>query len=240
MTAPHKLIIIDGDEFTRGMFNCFFKRDRVRDQVELLEELKSFSSLMDENSLCRDARYILFNYRSCLQNLEKNICTIRKSLPHLKFISTYFEGNVFELDILLKSGVNAILANHHSPMLLLDVMDTLSTQEHYLNDFIDADALGRIKRNNLVKDDGLTMLEICIIRFITKGLSRKHMGKSLDRSEHTIEKDISIIHSKTGTKTDMQLLRYAILHGHVRFNVVNDSAAFGYNKEGQFVNMIDG
>jgi len=215
MIERHEVIIIDGDKLTLDLLNCFFNREQVQDQVACLAEMNSFSILTDEKIHSLKPKFIVFNYQSCIYDLKKNIKRLRKKIPAAKFIACFFAGNPFEIELLLKAGVNAILSTQHRMTDLLDAFDELETNDYFLNDAVDSDLIRKAKRLVHMDDNGLSLLEIAVIKLLSTGYSRESIGRLLCREKHTIENDISIIHSKIGAKNDAQIIRYALLSGHV-------------------------
>ena len=224
MIIPHELIVIDGDNFTKELLICFLNRDRVRDQAICLAAKESFNLLADIQIHSLKPKFIVFNYQSCILDLKKNLEHIRKKFPHIRFIAYSFSGNSFEIELLLKAGVRALLSKQHSLANVLDAMDALTTDEYYLNDLVGSAVLSKVQRTMHIVDNGLSLSEIAIIRLLSIGLSREYIGQLFYREKHTIENEISIIHSKTGTKNDWQIMRYAILNGYLHPTLIHEAA----------------
>jgi DNA-binding NarL/FixJ family response regulator len=219
----HEVVVIDGNEFTRALLSNIFNHPKMRNRVEHLAELSGFHLLTEEQIKSLNPSFITFNFQSCVQDLEKYLVFIKKINPNIRVIACYFSESQFEINLLIKAGVNAIIGNHHDPICILNAMDSLRTQEHFVNDIISNEILAKAKRKLWIEDDGMTLLEISVMRLISIGFSREQVAKLLGREKHTIENAISIIHSKTATKNDLQISRYAILHGFLDSGLRNAS-----------------
>ncbi len=239
MITPHELIVIDGYEFTSVSLNSFLKRDRVYDRVSLLCNCKNFSELTDEKIRQYNPRFIAFNYWGCAFNLVKHLEHLKKLFPKIIPVCYFFLGSEFELNILLREGVRAILGWHDAPGVLLEALDELETEEYFMNENITSERIQKANRAYYLHEN-LSINEVVLMKLLSMGLSREMCSRHLHRELSTLSNDITSIHHKTHTETDMQITRYGLLHGYITPELISLSARMDtINLEGNYTYLED-
>jgi two-component system, NarL family, nitrate/nitrite response regulator NarL len=119
----------------------------------------------------------------------------------------------------VKLGAMGVVLKEHAPDVLIKAIEKVHAGEIWL----DRPTMGRMLRENLVKDDkeidpeqtkidSLTQREREVVKLIAEGLKNRQIGGRLFISETTVTHHLSSIYSKLGVSDRLELVIYAFTH----------------------------
>jgi DNA-binding NarL/FixJ family response regulator len=141
---------------------------------------------------------------------------LKPKLPQTDFIALSMFGERSYIKDMLQAGVSAyVLKNTGREELIRAIMTVYSGKEFFSEEVAHALEGGSINDEALNKVN-LTEREIDIIECIAKEMSNAEMAKELFISERTVETHRKNIFRKTGTRSVLGLVKFALDKGFIK------------------------
>lgn len=202
----------------------------VDDHQVLLEGIHSLLSQVPELSVCGKAS----SARAALAMMEGNVPDVLltdvqmpgmdgeeltrevlRRFPNVRVCALSMLGDAEAIGRLLDAGVTGYILKNTGQDELLKAIHSVARGELYFSDEVSAEMM----RAMAVRKEAvhaampvLTPREVEIVRLIAKEYSNARIAESLFISERTVETHRKNIFRKTGTKSVVGLLKYAMEH----------------------------
>lgn len=154
---------------------------------------------------------------------------LKKEFPHIKkVILTMIDQEQF-INQMLKEDINAYLFKTCTSKYLLNAITEVINKGFYFDNY-----MIRLMQKSLVtnqkqsEESYYTQRELEVLNVLSQGISASEIAKKLFISKRTVEVHKQNLMDKTGTKTSIELVLYAIKH-----NLVDLSMFLETDKEDQ-------
>jgi DNA-binding NarL/FixJ family response regulator len=143
--------------------------------------------------------------------LTKNI---KRVLPDTKVIALSMFGDYTNINEMMNAGVSGYLLKNSDKQDLVNAIEAVYGGKTYYSDSV-KDELARAEQSQNESDESkpnITLREREIIQLIAKECSNAQIAEKLFISERTVETHRKNIFRKTGTKSVVGLLKFAMEH----------------------------
>ena len=134
--------------------------------------------------------------------------------PKVKVIALSMFGEKSTISEMLEAGVSGYILKNTGKQELIDALEKVASGGKFLSDEVLVEMMKAITENEERKEEEtkahLTDREKEIIKLIAKEFNNAKIGEMLFISERTVETHRKNIFRKTGTKTVVGLIKYAI------------------------------
>ncbi len=138
---------------------------------------------------------------------------LKKQIPEIKVMVLSMSAEEHFISDMLHAGVSGyVVKNTSKDELLKAIFKIASGGKHFSSEVAESIFQHNLSSSSATKDL-LTLREKEILRLITKEYSNEQIAEKLFISERTVESHRKNIFRKTGTKTIVGLIKYAIENG---------------------------
>lgn len=140
---------------------------------------------------------------------------VQEKFPVIKVMVLTMSAGDHNINELLRIGVAGYVLKNAGRDELRKALLKIRKGEKYFYSEV-AEGLIRMKEGAGTPDFHLTVRELEVLNLVAKELSNKEIADTLSISERTVESHRKNIFRKTGTKTIVGLIRFALEHGYIR------------------------
>lgn len=155
---------------------------------------------------------------------------LRKNFPEIKIVMFSGEFNQAHVKLAVLEGASAYVDKWKSDEThLIAAIESVYEYGYYFNDLVAAEVVKEIGKNkDVVLANDFSVREIEVIDLICDGMQVKEIAAKLNISNSTVKYHKGSVFKKTKSKTNLDLLKYAIRKGI--FNVFTE-----FNKNPPFL-----
>ncbi len=139
---------------------------------------------------------------------------LKHKVPKTSFIALSMFGERSHIREMLQAGVNGYILKNTGKEEMLRAIRTVAAGKEYFSDEVQA-ALEAVQQP-ISEGVNLTDREIDIIECIAKEMTNAEIARELFISERTVETHRKNIFRKTGSKSVLGLVKFAIDRGYIR------------------------
>lgn len=138
-----------------------------------------------------------------------------QTYPHIRVMVLTMSAGDYNINELLRTGVSGYVLKNAGRDEVKKALLKISRGEKYFSSEV-AEGLMRMKEGlSTGSDTHLTPRELEVLNLIAKEFSNKEIAARLFISERTVESHRKNIFRKTGTKTIVGLIRFAMVNGYL-------------------------
>ena len=141
---------------------------------------------------------------------------LRAAHPEIKVMVLTVSAGDYNINELLKTGVSGYVLKNAGRDELKKALLKIARGEKYFSSEVAEGLLHMNEGLDTGTDTHLTPRELEVLNLIAKEYPNKQIASSLFISERTVESHRKNIFRKTGTKTVVGLIRFAIDHGYLK------------------------
>jgi len=135
---------------------------------------------------------------------------IKKNNPSIKILALSMLGDANTINAMLNSGADGYLIKNSSGRDLKEGIETVMADQVYihrelLQHFVNGVVKGKVKKNLLISD-----MELKVLQCLADGLTSKQASAKLYRSEETVKSHRKSLLKKFGVKNVAELVAYAV------------------------------
>ncbi|MCC6371387.1 MAG: response regulator transcription factor [Bacteroidia bacterium] len=206
------IYIVDDHQMLIDGLKAIIKSEK---QFELVGEC-TFPLLAFEQIQLLKPRIVLTDINMPEMNGVELVRKLKPRMPGTDFITLSMYGERSYIKDMIQAGVSGyVLKNTGREELINAIMTVYSGKDYYSEEV--AQALEQSPVNDLdINTINLTEREIEIIECIAKEMSNAEIAKALFISERTVETHRKNIFRKTGTRSVLGLVKFALDKGFIR------------------------
>ena len=180
------------------------------DGTEVLGTATSVASALEAfDALSPD--FVLTDYTLPDGNATQLVQQLREKAPELKILVLSMHTELYVVKEVLKAGVNGYLQKRDTQGELANALATIANGEVYVSAEINRLLLADMHQPNPTQL--LTAREKEVLRLITKEYSNRQIAEALFIGERTVETHRKNVFRKTGAKSLVGLIKYAMANG---------------------------
>lgn len=213
----YKIAIVEDDGLILELLSVFFNNSGKFDKVHEYSNGKSFINDVATSNI--DVDVVILDYRLGDTNAEHvldEVSGFNFTKPIIVLTSNY---NQYLIGYMIKLGVSGYLPKNIKPVDLLGVVEEVITKGHYISQdqfpFLKV-AFSTEQNKSETNSVDITKREIEVIYLLANQCTAKEIGEKLFVSSKTIEGYKNNLFSKTGTRSVVGLVIFAIQHGLIK------------------------
>ena len=218
------VFIADSHFLTREGLKCLLKR---RDDISILGEAVDSNGLLTKTrDLAPDIFIIDFDIPGCFS--IQNLIMLRRDFPDAGILVITNNRNKKDILTALDHGVYGYLLKECDETEIVNALSAVCRREKFLcgkvlDSILDKPALPceAIPGCDLCQPVTLSHRELEIVKMIARGYTTRDIADKLFLSFHTVATHRKNIFKKTGIKSSLELVRYAVNNGIVSLSNSN-------------------
>lgn len=138
---------------------------------------------------------------------------IRERFPDIKVIVLTMHNNAETIQAVIKAGAQGYLLKDSSKQELIYGIETVLNGETYFADQVKDTLIAGFRSEKVITEIRLTTREKDILQLICREMTTQEIADSLFISSHTVESHRKNLIAKTGVKSSVGLVKFAIENG---------------------------
>ena len=192
-------------------FALSFKKD-----IELIAEADNGMQLLEQLTKI-EPDVILLDIQMPIMDGITTLPEIRKLYPAVKVIILSMHNDHSMISRLMEIGANSYLTKNSDSETIYEAIKTCFEQEFYFNDITNKALLSGLRNKKhettISEDSPLTEKETRLLKLMCDEKSTKEIADIMEISPRTVEAIRDKIKMKTGARSMMGLVIYAVKHG---------------------------
>ncbi len=163
---------------------------------------------------------ILLDIKMPVMDGIETLPQVKKILPNAKIVMLTMDDDVSMISNLMEIGANSYLTKNSDSDTIYEAIKTVHNNEYYFNEYTNKAMLSGLKSKRAVEtlqpdEADLSEKEIQVLKLMCDEKSTKEIADIVDISPRTVEAIRDRLKIKTGAKSTIGLILYAVKHGIV-------------------------
>lgn len=216
-----RLTIVEDDLLILQLLTNFIKDSGKFETIDTFSSGTEFIEAITNNKIQPDI--IILDFKLGQMTAETILQEIQplENLPPIILLTSHY--NLYLVGYMVKLGIAAYLPKNIEPKTLLDVIHEVLERGHYIlpEQFAHLkEALTRPNDTNYKSSLDISEKEIQLLYLLANQLTAKEIAEKLFVSPKTIEGYKNNLYIKTGTKSIVGLVLFALQHGYINIDAV--------------------
>lgn len=187
--------------------------------IEFVGEAENGKQLLNlAESLQPDV--ILLDIKMPVMDGIETLPQVKKILPNVKIVMLTMYDDVGMISNLMEIGANSYLTKNSDSETIYEAIKTVHNNEYFFNEYTNKAMLNGLKyrraiQTSLPEEAELSDKEIQVLKLMCDEKSTKEIGEIVEISPRTVEAIRDRLKIKTGAKSTIGLILYAVKHGIV-------------------------
>ncbi len=187
--------------------------------IEFVGEAENGKQLLNlAESLQPDV--ILLDIKMPVMDGIETLPQVKKILPNAKIVMLTMYDDVGMISNLMEIGANSYLTKNSDSETIYEAIKTVHNNEYFFNEYTNKAMLNGLKyrraiQTSLPEEADLSDKEIQVLELMCDEKSTKEIGEIVEISPRTVEAIRDRLKIKTGAKSTIGLILYAVKHGIV-------------------------